>query len=231
EKIAEEKDRLIKEGKIKKQKKLPEITEEEKPFDLPVGWEWVRLGTALKKITDGTHHSPPNYEHGEFLYISAKNIKYKGISLEDVSYVTREIHNEIFSRCNPEFGDILYIKDGATTGVATINNLKDPFSMLSSVALLKLPKGVFNSYLLLALISPFFYDSIRSDMTGVAITRVTLNKLNSAFIPLPPLAEQHRIVSKVDELMALCDTFKSCLTDAQATQKQLVNTVVNQVVG
>ena len=150
--------------------------------------------------------------------------------LGDISYVSGEIHDEIFSRCDPEFGDILYIKDGATTGIATINNVKDPFSMLSSVALLKLPEGIFNSYLLLALISPFFYNSMRLGMTGVAITRVTLNKLNNAFIPLPPFAEQHRIVGKVDELMALCDNLRARLNDTQTTQIQLVDAIVDQAV-
>lgn len=207
--IRAEKQRLIAEGKIKKDKPLPTIGDDEKLFELPEGWEWVRLGSALKKITDGTHHSPPNVETGDFKYISAKNIKSWGVELAGVTYVTTEIHNEIYSRCDPEFGDILYIKDGATTGIATINPLKEPFSMLSSVALLKPSCGLLNSYLLLGMKSPFFYDAMRAGMSGVAITRVTLNKLNDAIIPLPPLAEQSRIVAKVEELMALCDALEA----------------------
>ena len=95
-KIAKEKALLIKEGKIKKQKPLPKIKEDEKPFELPQGWEWVKLGTALKKITDGTHHSPPNNEQGDYLYISAKNIKPEGVLLSNATYVTQEIHDEIY---------------------------------------------------------------------------------------------------------------------------------------
>ena len=227
-KIAKEKTRLIKEGKIKKQVPLPEITEVEKPFELPKSWVWTRLGSVLKKITDGTHFSPPNGEIGEYLYISAKNIKPEGVLLSNATYITKDIHDEIYSRCDPEHGDILYIKDGATTGITTINNLKVPFSMLSSVALLKVPKGILNTYLLLSLTSPYFYKEMRSEMTGVAITRVTLNKLNYAIITLPPLTEQHRIVSKVDELFAICDELKERIGLARATQNLLAGVVVEQ---
>jgi len=230
-KIAKEKARLAKEGKIKKQAPLPEITDDEKPFELPEGWEWVRLGNVARKITDGTHHSPPNIETGDFMYVSAKNIKNEGVLLKEITFVTKAIHNEIFSRCDPEFGDILYIKDGATTGITTINNLREPFSMLSSVALIKVPNGLLNYFLLVALRSPYFYEEMRSGMTGVAITRVTLNKLNSAIVPLPPIYEQHRIVAKVDELFALCDALKERLAQSQTTQNLLAESVVAQALG
>jgi type I restriction enzyme S subunit len=228
--IQVEKAKLIAEGKIKKDKQLPPIDEIDKIFDLPVGWLWTRLGTVLLKITDGTHHSPPNGDVGEYLYISAKNIKQDGVQLSNATYVTKELHDEIYSRCDPEFGDILYIKDGATTGIVTINDQHDPFSMLSSVALLKCPRGIVNTYLLLALRSPYFYDEMRAGMTGVAITRVTLNKLDHAFISLPPLDEQHRIVAKVDELMALCAQLKILLTAANQMQQKLADVMVQHAV-
>ena len=230
EKIAEEKTRLVKKGKIKKRNKLSDVELEDIPFQLPENWEWVWLGTALKKIADGTHHSPPNSDSGDFLYISANNIKNDGVMLSNATYITRKVHDEIYARCDPEFGDILYIKDGATTGITTINNLEKPFSMLSSVALLKLPDGIFNTYLLLCLRSPFSYEEMRAGMTGVAITRVTLKKLNNALIPLPPTAEQHRIVAKIDELMTLCDALKAHIQDAQTTQVQLADAIVEQAV-
>lgn len=228
--IQAEKAKLIAEGKIKKDKPLPPISDEEKPFELPQGWQWVRLDNALLKITDGTHHSPPNIDKGEFQYISAKNIKPYGIDLSDITYVTKEVHDEIYGRCDPVFGDVLYIKDGATTGIAAINTLKEPFSMLSSVALLRPSVGINNVFLLKAMTSPFFYSEMRSEMTGVAITRVTLAKLNNAVIPLPPLAEQHRIVAKIDELIALCDQLKSRITAASQLQQKLANVVVEQAI-
>jgi len=77
--------------------------------------------------------------------------------------------------------------------------------MLSSVALLKMPSAIYSRYLLYVLRSPFFYSLMRDEMSGVAITRVTLTKLNRALIPLAPVAEQHRIVARVDKLMSLCE--------------------------
>ncbi|MEA1030707.1 restriction endonuclease subunit S [Pseudomonas sp. N-137] len=228
--ITEEKVQLVGEGKIKKQKSLAEIAEEEKPYVLPTSWVWGRLGELTLKITDGTHHSPTNTPSGDYKYISAKNIKSWGIDLTEITYVTNEVHQEIFSRCDPNKGDILYIKDGATTGITTINSLDEPFSMLSSVALLKPSIGLHNEYLLRAMTSPFFYREMRAGMTGVAITRVTLAKLNNAIIPLPPLAEQHRIVAKIDELMTLCDRLKICLTQARLLNEQLASTLIEQAV-
>jgi type I restriction enzyme S subunit len=148
----------------------------------------------MLKITDGTHHSPPNFDRGDCLYISAKNIKEDGVLHSNATYVSRTVHEEIFSRCDPEFGNVLFIKDGATTGIATINNLKESFSMLSSVALLKQPEQIDSQYLLFALRSPFYYEGMRAGMTGVAITRVTLAKLQYSIIPLPSLAESRLFV-------------------------------------
>ncbi len=224
-KIRAEKDRLIAEGKIKRDKALAAIVEGEKPFEVPGGWEWVKLGVATKKITDGTHHSPVNLSSGDFLYLSAKNIKPWGIDLSNVTYVPAAVHQEIYARCDPEFGDILYIKDGATTGVLTINSLREQFSLLSSVGVLKPSCGLSSPYLALVMGSPFFYQAIRDGMTGVAITRVTLSKLGIAVIPLPPLAEQARIVTRVEELMRLCDALEAKGQLEAKQHSQLVSTL------
>ncbi len=99
--IKAEKAKLVKEGKLKKEKALPPISEEEKPFDLPQGWEWVRLGEICSKVTDGSHNPPPNSGSG-YSVISAKNIKNGEITFENVDRYTdekgflREIHEQIF---------------------------------------------------------------------------------------------------------------------------------------
>ncbi len=206
--IQTEKQRLVKSGKIKKGKPLPEITPDEIPFDIPENWKWVRIKDIATKITDGTHHSPPNLEKGDFMYVTAKNIKDQGVLLSNISYVSSAVHEEIFARCNPELGDILLIKDGATTGVVTVNNLKEPFSLLSSVALLKMPKSISAWYLVYVLRSDLFYKAIRAQMKGTGITRVTLKQIENFVIPLPPLAEQKRIVAKLEELLPLCERLK-----------------------
>ena len=196
--------------------------EDEIPFELPEGWAWARLGTVCSKVTDGTHHSPDNYPIGEYKYITAKNIKLNGIILEDITYVTAAVHKEIFSRCNPEFGDILYIKDGATSGIATINTMHEEFSMLSSVALLKPTYGIDNWYMCYAMQSPYFYTTTRGDMKGVGITRITLNMLVSRLIPVPPLQEQKQISVKCRELISLemcirdsCYSWQACTAESR----------------
>jgi len=229
EEINNEKEQLIKDKKISKVKLFPPIKENEISYKLPDKWMWVRLGDALLKITDGTHHSPPNGPKGEFKYITAKNIKSKGINLSNITYVSAKVHEEIYNRCDPEPGNILYIKDGATTGIVTINDLNEQFSMLSSVALLKNPSKIYNRYLLYVLKSPYFYSLMRDDMSGVAITRVTLTKLNRALIPLAPFEEQKRIVAKVDQLMALCDELEAGLVQAQTDGGKLMEAVVHYV--
>ena len=206
--IQTEKQALIKAGKIKKQKPLPEIAEDEIPFEIPESWKWARLTNIATKITDGTHHSPPNSETGDFLYVTAKNIKGSGVLLDNITFVSSEIHEEIYSRCNPEKGDILLIKDGATTGVVTVNNLDDPFSMLSSVALIKVPNGVYEWFLVYVLRSDLFYKTIRAQMKGTGITRITLKQIEPLLIPIPPLAEQKRIVSRLEEFLPLCERLK-----------------------
>ena len=136
------------------------------------------------------------------LYITAKNIKYDGIKKDSATYVNSNVHTEIYSRCNPEYGDILYIKDGATAGVVAINDLKVPFSLLSSVALIK-PLGILNRYLYYFLRSDFSNSSIKKSMKGVGITRITLRQIEEWNIPVPPYAEQERIVKILDNYFAV----------------------------
>lgn len=199
------------------------------PFSIPETWAWVRLPRVLTKLTDGTHHSPPNGPYGAFMYVTAKNIKADGVLRKGITYVSKEVHGEIYSRCNPCYGDILYIKDGATTGMATINQLKEPFSMLSSVALLKPSEAIFNRYLLWAMRSPFFYAETRGAMKGAAITRVTLSVMAASLLPLPPLAEQKRIVAKVDEVMALVEQLEAQLAASSVAAANLLTAAVAEL--
>lgn len=135
-------------------------------------WHSDTLKNLCEKITDGTHHSPPNAETGDYMYITAKNIKETGIELDNVTYVTTAVHKEIYSRCDVQKGDVLYIKDGATTGIATVNTLDEPFSLLSSVAVLRPHKDLLlSSYLKHLLNSAEQRSKMIRNMSGNAITR------------------------------------------------------------
>lgn len=173
------------------------------------GWKEKDINSLCSKITDGTHHSPINAPLGDYKYITAKNIKSSGLDLNNITYVSKEVHKEIFSRCNPEKGDILYIKDGATTGIAIENPLEEEFSMLSSVALLKPIRNIVNSSFLCYLLnSPDVYEQARSRMDGAAITRVTLKKIKVFRVSIPPLSEQQSIVSFLDSLNEKVNTLQ-----------------------
>ena len=174
------------------------------------GWEEKKLGEICSQITDGTHHSPPNGESGNYKYITAKNIRIWGLDLSNVTYVSEDIHKEITARCNPQKGDVLYIKDGATTGIAIVNPLEEEFSMLSSVALIKPYKDVLSSeFLCYTLNSPSIYNQTRSQMDGAAITRVTLVKIKGFVISIPPLSEQQSIVETLDSLKSKVDQLQA----------------------
>lgn len=170
-------------------------------FEIPDNWIWVKLKNVCKKITDGTHKSPKSYEDGKYKYITAKNIKEWGIDLSNITYLMKEDHDIIYNRCDVKYGDILYIKDGATTGIATINNLDEEFSLLSSVAVLRVSNNLINRYLYYLLNSYEIKKIILDSVKGVAITRLTLKKIKEIMIPLPPIDEQRKIVEILDRLL------------------------------
>lgn len=170
---------------------------------IPDEWKLALLKDVCEKITDGTHHSPVSYPTGDYMYITAKNIKEKGIVLDNISFVPKETHEVIYKRCDVKKNDVLYIKDGATTGVATINDLSEEFSLLSSVALLRVNKDILSpKFLMYCLNSPTIKQEMLGMMSGNAIKRLTLKKIQTGLVPLPSLEEQQKIVeilSSVDE--------------------------------
>ena len=184
------------------------------PIVNPKNWEKMKLVDVCTKLTDGTHFSPESYPEGEYRYVTAKNIKIDGFDFSNITYVPKSVHDEIYARCNPEYGDVLYIKDGVTTGIAMVNTLHEPFTMLSSVALLKQNRTLLEgAYLCGVLNNQNMYDAIRKDMGGAAITRLTIVKLKNIQIPMPPLELQTQFAAFVEE------TEKSKLAIQQSLDK------------
>ena len=186
-------------------------------------WTARFLCDVCTKLTDGTHFSPESYEIGEYRYVTAKNIKLGGFDFSNVTYVNADVHNDIYARCNPEYGDVLYIKDGVTTGIAMVNTLNEPFTMLSSVALLKQNREIINgTYLCGVLNNKHMYDMIRSDMGGAAITRLTIAKLNKIRIPVPPLAIQQQFSTFVESVDRSKQHVKESLEKLETLKKSLM---------
>ena len=171
------------------------------PIRNPYGWYNDCLNNVCTKINDGTHCSPESFDKGDYMYITAKNIKQNGLDLSNVTYVSEKVHKPIYQRCNPEFGDILYIKDGATTGIATINTMKNEFTLLSSVALLKYDRSLINGYYLIHLLnSKEMYSKIRKNMGGAAITRLTIAKIKEIKVIVPPIDLQNQFADFVKQV-------------------------------
>lgn len=171
------------------------------PVSNPMSWEKRTLKEVCIKLNDGTHFSPESYETGQYKYVTAKNIKSSGFDFSNITYVPEEVHRPIYERCNPEIGDVLYIKDGATTGIAMVNTLEEEFTLLSSVALLKQDRSIMNGYFLAALLNnEDMYTDIRNNMGGAAITRLTIAKLNAINIIVPPIELQNQFADFVEQV-------------------------------
>lgn len=224
--IAAEKAELVKQGKIKKQKPLPEISEDEKPFGLPEGWEWVRLGDLTSKITDGVHHTPKYLNEG-VAFISVKDIDGNKISFNNCKFISQEQHEEINQRCNPEKGDLLICRIG-TLGRVTIVDTDRPFSLFVSVGLIKTLLNTFSvDYLHKAFYSPCLLSQMEEIKVGGSHTnKLNLGDIPNLLIPFPAEKEQEKIVVKIAKLTSLCDQLEQqSLTSLDALQ-QLVETLL-----
>ncbi|NMW20672.1 MAG: hypothetical protein HKK67_03375 [Chlorobiaceae bacterium] len=167
--------------------------------DIPAHWELRRISTACDLVVDGTHFSPPNESVGEFLYITAKNVKEYGIETSNATYIKAMDHRDIYRRCPVRKYDVIYIKDGATAGLATVNNLDEEFSMLSSIALLRpKPSVLFPDFLALSLNDRLFKQNALSKVVGGAMTRFTIALIKRFPLLIPPLSEQLLIASAVN---------------------------------
>ena len=177
------------------------------PVSNEKSWEKSTLKKVCTKLNDGTHFSPNSFKTGDYKYVTAKNIKISGFDFSNITYVPEEIHRPIFERCNPEFGDVLYIKDGVTTGIAMVNTLDEEFTLLSSVALLKQDRAVMDGHFLCGLLNNReMYEDIRKNMGGAAITRLTIAKLNSISVIVPPIELQKQFsafVKQIDQSKAI----------------------------
>lgn len=205
--IQAEKQALIKAGKVKKEKPLPEIADDEIPFDIPDTWKWVKIGSLLHKLVDGAHRTP-KYTTSGVPFVSVRNMSSGVLSLEDTKFISLEEHRELWKRCNPERNDLLLSKVG-TTGVPAKVNTDKEFSLFVSVALLKFNNDLLDiDFLYYSILAPDFQKQCREHTRGVGNKNWVIQDIANTIMPLPPLAEQKRIVAKLEEILPLCDRLK-----------------------
>lgn len=210
EQIVAEKTQLIKEGKIKKEKPLPEITEDEIPFELPASWKWVRLGSIVsvyggKRIPAGSKLSEENTGHK---YIRVADMKDGTVSLDDIKYITDDIYEKIKQYYITS--EDIYITVAGTIGRVGVVPMELNNANLTENA----DKLVFNRlnkmFLCRMLNSEVIQHQIREATTQVGQPKLAIARIQKLIVPLPPLAEQKRIVAKIEELLPYCDQLIKC---------------------
>ena len=223
ERIRAEKEELIKQGKIKCDKKESVIfkgddnsyyervgdiisnIDDEIPFEVPQNWEWSRLQTICYPITDGTHKTP-TYSDSGYIFLSAKNITTGKINWNDIMYIPKSLHDELYSRVSPKMNDILLAKNG-TTGVAAIVDRECEFDIYVTLALLRvINNNISSQYLLKIIASNTIQDYFKSSLKGIGVPNLHLEHIRTTLIPIPPINEQNKIVEKIYQYYSLLDS-------------------------
>ena len=225
--IQAEKAKLIAEGKLKKEKPLAPIGEDEKPFELPEGWEWAKVLDCSIFVTDGEHLTPQRTTNGLVPLVTAKNVRNGYMDYENTDFVDVSVAEKCWKRCKPEQGDLLMVSVGATLGRLTMLHEAKDMVIVRSVTLIRL--CLLNSlYLSAAIKSPLIQQAIWGSVRQMAQPGLYLAQSSNLVFPLPPLAEQHRIVAKVDALMALCDQLKTHIQQANQQQQKVADVLIVQ---
>ncbi|WP_022654359.1 restriction endonuclease subunit S [Aquaspirillum serpens] len=217
--IAAEKAKLVKEGKIKKDKPLSPVSEQELLFDLPSVWSWARFGTVVsfqselvapQDFQDLDQIAPDSIEKGTGKLLFRRTVAEAGITGPN---------NRFYA------GQILYSKIRPSLSKAVIAE----FDGLCSADMYPLRVvGLSKQYLLKIILSEPFLAQVRREENRIKMPKLNIPSLSNFLIAVPPLEEQHRIVAKVDELMTVCDQLKSRLSEAQTTQLHLADALTEK---
>jgi restriction endonuclease S subunit len=221
-----EKQQLIKDKKIKVQKTLPIISEDEKPFKLPDSWIWCRLGDICNKITDGFHNTPKKINSGK-IYISATHIRETGISWKNCLYVSQKDHEELYKKAYPKKGEILITNRGAGCATPVVIDISQEFSF-QNAALIGFNQNMLSSNYIYFYILKMRDEIMKVFVNGGLQPMLSNIKLGYIHIPLPPIAEQKQIVKKVENLFSICDKLQTQITANQAHIEQLMQAVLKE---
>lgn len=226
QKIRAEKDRLIATGQIKRDKPLPPITDEEKPFELPVGWEWGRLEQLSIAIVDCPHSTPKFVERGR-LCLDTNSFKQGVLLPHKLRFVDDSTFVERNARLAPQPGDLVFAREGSVGESILIPNGVDA-CLGQRVMLFRFSTQVSKEFVRLAISSTSFLDALLAMHKGIGAKHVNVGDMRNAVIPLPPLPEQSRIVTRVTALRRLCSDLRQRLAERQSVQARLAEALVQQ---
>ncbi len=238
ERIREEKEQLIKEGKLKRGKNESFIfvgddklhyekfadgsvvcIEDEIPFEIPENWAWERLQNICTLLTDGTHQTPKYTDMGH-IFLSSKNVTTNKINWDDVMYIPKDLHEKLYRRLAPELDDILLAKNG-TIGKAALVDRDIEFDVYVTLAVIRLLKNhISPQYIHRIIESKYIQDFFKGEQKGIGVPNLHLENIRRTLIPLPPQSEQVRISSTVQELLEIVETLENDKIDLSELIKQ-----------
>ncbi|MBA6117961.1 MULTISPECIES: restriction endonuclease subunit S [Pseudomonas putida group] len=224
--IAEEKTRLISEEGLRTTAR-DDVPEAEHYFRLHTGWASCRLGN-LARFIDYRGRTPTKTSSGVPL-ITAKNVRPGFISRDPQEFIADTDYLSWMTRGFPRVGDMLFTTEAPMGNVAIID-IAERFALAQRVICFQLHELETGPFLKLALMSSGFQAQLSDAATGMTATGIKSSRLREIPVPIPPLAEQHRIVAKVDELMALCDQLKARLNQARQVHEHLASALIEQAV-
>lgn len=231
--IAQEKAQLVKEGKIKKQKPLPPISDEEKPFELPEGWEWCKFGLISEFINGDRGSNYPNkneYVSQGIPWINTGHIEKNGtLTVTEMNFITEGKFNELRSG-KIQKGDLVYCLRGATFGKTAFVIPYETGAIASSLMIIRPFITEMGGYIYNYLTSPFGRSQIYRFDNGSAQPNLSANSVMLYSFPCPPLTEQYRIFSQVGLLHELCDKLKTRIKTAQQTQLHLADALTDAAI-
>ena len=207
--ILKEKKRLIKEGKIKKEKPLTEIAEDEIPFDIPESWKWVKVG-SLAVVQSSKRVFEKDYVSDGIPFFRSKEIGdlYRNEPIKTELFIAEEHYNSLAEEYGvPQIGDILITSVG-TIGNTWICDGRKFYYKDGNITQICGNQFFDSKYVECFLHSPLFEKQALSTVAGTAYSALTIIKLKNLIMPLPPLAEQNRIVAKLEEILPLCERLK-----------------------
>ncbi|MBC8232758.1 restriction endonuclease subunit S [bacterium] len=221
---------LISKKKIKRTKPLPPISPDEMPYELPEGWAWVRLGEIAVKLGAGStpRGGKSVYQDHGIKFIRSQNVWNNGLRLDDVVFISEEINARMkLSVVKPK--DILLNITGASIGrSALVPDDFDTGNVNQHVTIVRLVDSEIRKFAHLCLISPYVQKMIMDVQVGISREGLSMSRLATFLIPIPPLNEQKRIVAKVDKLMKLCDELESQLVQSKQESEKLMQAVLQE---
>ena len=215
--IQDEKKKLIEEGKLKKQKALPEITEDEIHFEIPETWKWVKLIDLVSILGDGIHGTPKYSVSGDYYFINGNNLNDGKIELKDTTKRVDKQEWEKYKK-NLDLHTILISINGTIGNIAFYNNEK--IMLGKSACYFNVVLAELKTYLFFLLKSDYFLKYALHSATGTTIKNVSLKAMSNFLIPLPPLAEQKRIVEKIEELLPLVERYEKAWARLEELNKK-----------